>query len=99
LAVKDAMEIYIQTPSSLLIQSQTDSNYKHCNTVKGLVAIDANGAIIFASSLFTGLISDNVLLKESGFTKTIEDLIRKGYLLPGDTFLADKGFTSTELLP
>lgn len=94
----DATEIYVQTPISLLLQSQTYSQYKHNNTLKGLVAVDCNGSIIFISALFTGAISDNALLEKSGFNKVVESKISEGFLLHGDTFLADKGFTATELL-
>lgn len=94
----DATELFMQTPSSLLRQSQTFSHYKNYNTLKGLVAVDANGAIIFCSALFTGSISDNKLLEISGFTKTVQSKLEKGLLQPGDTFFADKGFTTTNQL-
>ena len=37
--ILDATEIKVNTPSSLLLQSQTYSNYKSTNTFKGLVGI------------------------------------------------------------
>ena len=50
-AILDATEIKVNVPSSLLLQSQTYSNYKSTNTFKGLVAISPAGHIIFVSSL------------------------------------------------
>lgn len=94
----DATEIFTQTPTSLVRQSQMYSHYKNHNTVKGPVVVDCNGSTIFVSTLFTGSISDNILIKQSGFTKIVESKLRSGFLLPTDTFLADKGFTCTELL-
>ena len=49
----DCTEIYIEIPFSFRSQSATFSNYKHYNTVKGLVGIAPSGAITFVSELFT----------------------------------------------
>ena len=38
--ILDATEIKVNTPTSLLLQSQTYRNYKSTNTFKGLVGID-----------------------------------------------------------
>jgi hypothetical protein len=54
--------------------------------------------IIFISALFTGSISDNMFLQNSGSTKTIESKLKRSFLMPGDTFLAGKGFTPDQLL-
>ena len=65
--ILDATEIKVNTPSSLLLQSQTYSNYKSTNTFKGLVGISPAGHIMFVSSLYTGSISDTELVERSGF--------------------------------
>ena len=83
-AILDATEIKVHTPSSLLLQSQTYSSYKSTNTFKALLAISPAGHVIFASSLYTGSISDNELVSRSGFL---------GLLRPGDEIMADRGFT------
>ncbi len=45
-------------PSSLMLKSQTYSNYKSTNTLKGLVGISPSGNITFLSQLYSGSISD-----------------------------------------
>ena len=88
-AILDATEIKANVPSSLLLQSQTYSNYKSTNTFKGLVAISPAGHIIFVSSLYTGSISDTELVERSGFLSLLKN---------GDEVMADRGFTIHELL-
>ena len=48
----DATELRIQTPSSLLRQSQSYSSYKSTNTFKSLIGVDAKGGIIFVSAIY-----------------------------------------------
>ena len=43
-------QIFVQTPTSLLLQSQHYSTYKSNTTLKGLIGITPNGAICFVSS-------------------------------------------------
>ena len=81
--IVDCTEIFIETPSSLNIQSSTYSSYKHHNTFKGLVGISPSGACIFVSALYTGNISDREIARRSGFLE---------YIQPGDSVMADKGF-------
>ena len=88
-AILDATEIKVQTPSSLLLQSQTYSSYKSANTFKALLAVSPAGHVIFTSSLYTGSISDNELVNRSGFL---------GLLQPGDEIMADHGFTIEDSL-
>ena len=86
----DCTELFIETPSSLNIQSSTWSSYKHHNTFKGLVGISPTGACIFVSRLYTGGISDQEITRCSGILGLVE---------PGDAVMADKGFDiSYELL-
>ena len=63
----DASELFIQTPSDLMLQSSTWSNYKQHNTTKFLIGITPNGAITFVSPAFVGSISDRELTHFSGY--------------------------------
>ena len=83
-AISDATEIKVQTPSSLLLQSQTYSSYKSTNTFKALLAKTPAGHVSFVSSFYTGLICDNEPVNRSGFL---------GLLQQGDEIMADRGFT------
>ena len=87
----DCTEVRCQMPSSLQLNGELFSNYKHHTTLKGLVGISPGGAVTFVSGLYTGSISDR------------EIVIRSGLLdLPfndKDSVMADKGFTVEDLLP
>ena len=87
--ILDATEIKVSTPSSLLLQSQTYSNYKSTNTFKALVGISPAGHVMFVSSLYTGSISDTELVERSGFLQLLQS---------GDEVMADRGFTIESLL-
>lgn len=60
--ILDCTEIKVQTPSSKVLNSETCSNYKSRTTFKSLIGITPCGAVSFISSLFTGSISDKLLL-------------------------------------
>lgn len=82
----DAFEIQSERPSSLMLQSQSYSNYKSRNTLKGLVACTPSGQIGFVSQLYTGNISDRELMIRSGFlsmphTRGAMWLVDKGFLI------------------
>jgi len=86
----DGTEIKCQTPSSLVLHSETFSSYKSHTTFKGLIGISPSGHITFVSQLYAGSISDREITVRSGFLK-----------LPfavGDIVMADKGFTISDLL-
>ena len=87
--ILDCTEISVQTPSSLLLQSQLYSSYKSKTTLKALLGITPHGAISFVSALYTGGISD----KEITWCCGILDLLE-----PGDSVMADKGFDVEALL-
>ena len=54
-----------------------------------MIGVAPNGAVTFVSKLYTGSISDVAIVKDSGFLDLIE---------PGDSIMADKGFTIEKLL-
>lgn len=70
-AVIDGSEIFMETPSDLLLQSSTWSQYKHHNTTKFLVACTPNGGICFISELYVGSMSDVELTKQCGFLENL----------------------------
>ena len=85
------MEVRCQIPSSLQLNGELFSNYKHHTSLKGLIGISPGGAITFISQLYTGSISDREIVATSGFLDLpFED---------NDSVMADKGFTIQDLLP
>ena len=85
----DAFEIQCERPSSLILQSQSYSNYKSRNTFKGLVACTPSGQVVFNSKLYTGSISDRELVCRSGFLQQRHNR--------GAMWLVDKGFQIQDL--
>ena len=87
----DCSEVRCQMLSSLHLNGELFSNYKHHTTLKGLIGISPGGAITFISQLYTGSISDREIVVRSGLLD-----------LPfqeKDSIMADKGFTIQDLLP
>lgn len=87
----DCTEVKCQMPSSLHLNGELFSSYKHHTTLKGLVGISPGGAITFISQLYSGCISDREIVIRSGFL----DLPFQDK----DAVMADKGFTIEDLLP
>ena len=65
------------------------SQYKSHVTYKGLVGISPSGAVTFVSQLFEGCISDNDIVRRSGF-------LQPKLWSSGDAVMADRGFTIEE---
>ena len=89
----DASEIFIETPSDLVMQSSTWSNYKHNNTAKFLVGCTPNGTICYVYPLYVGAISDVELTKVSGFLS--KSTHHHSLTL---SVMADRGFTVQDQL-
>ena len=80
-------------PSSLQLNGELFSNYKHHTILKGIIRISSGGAITFISQLYTGIISDQEIVVRGGFldlpfedndsvvADTIQDLLPLGVSL------------------
>ena len=88
--ILDCTELFIEMPTSYKSQSATFPSYKHHNTAKCLVGISPNGAITFVSDLYAGKLLDRKITKDSGIYDFLE---------PGDSIMADRGFTLEDDLP
>ena len=87
--VLDCTELRVQSPSSLVMNSELYSNYKTTTTMKCLIGITPWGAISFVSNLYSGSISDKAITRCSGILDLLE---------AGDEVMADKGFVIDDLL-
>ncbi|GFU33620.1 DUF1758 domain-containing protein [Nephila pilipes] len=70
-------------------QQLTFSSYNNTNTLKGMIGITPNGAIIFIFPLYCGIISDKQLFIKSKLMDRLE---------PNDVVMADKAFLIAEEL-
>ena len=87
--ILDCTEIFAETPSSLVLQSEIFSAYKSHTTFKGLFGISPGGAVSFVSVLYCGSISDEEISRCSDILELLE---------AKDEVMADKGFIISELL-
>lgn len=77
----DCTDIFIKTPrSNVAIQRSTYSEYRGGHTLKALVSISPNGAIVYVSDLYSGGISDKEIVRQCGILTKLE---------PGDVIFAD----------
>ena len=88
--VLDCTEIRCQVPDKMTEQKITYSSYKKYNTMKVLIGVAPNGAVVFCSSCYGGSVSDKEIVRNSGVLEKFD---------AGDLILADKGFLITDLLP
>ena len=86
----DCTEIVCEIPQSLIDSSSMFSHYKGRVTLKGMVGIEPASGITFVSQLYPSSTSDREIVLRSG-------LLQSALWVPGDTILADKGFTIQDL--
>ena len=87
--ILDCTELKVQSPSSLVLNSELYSHYKGTTTFKSLVGIAPSGLLTFVSSLYAGSISDKHITMVSGILDLLDS---------GDQVMADKGFVIQDLL-
>ena len=85
-SIVDCFEIFIDRPKNLHARAKVYSNYKKHSTVKVFIACNPLGSVTFLSKAWGGRVSDNELVRSSGY-------ISLKYHQPGDQILADRGFT------
>ncbi|KAK7921812.1 hypothetical protein WMY93_008714 [Mugilogobius chulae] len=88
--VLDCTEIYCQTPTDLLLQSELYSTYKSHTTLKAMIGMAPHGAITFVSSLYAGSMSDREIFRQSGIISVLQ---------PDMAVMVDKGFLIDNLAP
>jgi hypothetical protein len=87
LCIIDCTEIPIERPGNLTAKTLTWSNYKHCHTLKFLVAVTPSGCICFLSETWGGRASDKEITMNCGFLEKLKE---------NDLVLADRGFKLEE---
>ncbi|KAJ8405591.1 hypothetical protein AAFF_G00315710 [Aldrovandia affinis] len=87
--ILDCTKIRCESPTSLMLHSETFSSDKNTTTFTGLIGVAPCGAVTFISKLFTGSISDREMTRLSWILELLE---------PGDDCMADKGFITEKML-
>ena len=90
--ILNATEFKVQSPSSLLRQSQVFSQCKSTTTAKALVGIAPSGSVTFVSQLYTGGISDEITKQSKVLT-----LLERGDNVMAAKGLCDRGSPATPL--
>ena len=85
----DCCEFFVEQSMHFRRQGNLYSSYKNHSTYKCLVGIAPSGAVMYISDAFEGSMSDNDIVKKSGFLDKLE---------AGDMLLADRGFTIRDIL-
>jgi len=85
----DCCEVFVEQSTHFCRQENIYSSYKNHSTFKSLIGISPNGDIMLLSDAFEGSMSDNDIVKKSGFLDIFE---------AGDLILADRGFTIRNIL-
>ena len=79
------IEIFIETPKKLELQSAIWSEYNHHNTLKFLVCIAPNSTITFVSKAYPGRIKDEEITLKSVFLDMLSSysnvMVEKGFNL------------------
>ncbi|XP_051802466.1 uncharacterized protein LOC127533431 [Acanthochromis polyacanthus] len=88
--VLDCTELFCQTPSSLLLQSEVFSTYKSHATFKAMIGMAPHGAVTFVSGLYAGSMSDREIFRLSGIIKLLK---------PDMAIMVDKGFLVDNIAP
>ena len=88
----DCSEIPIEKPSGINAQKQTFSSNKKRNTVKVLIRISPNGAVLYISNCYGGSASDRQIIQESSLYRDASKLFERR-----DSIMADEGFLVQDL--
>ena len=82
--ILDCTKISVETPSSLVLQSEVFSPYKSHTTWKSMFGITPAGAVSFVSALYCGLISEKEISRCSGITELVDS---KNDVMPDKRFI------------
>ncbi|KAK3108230.1 hypothetical protein FSP39_003597 [Pinctada imbricata] len=84
----DGTECPIKKPKTPKAQQATFSTYRNRNTVKALIGASPGGLVSYISPVYAGSTSDRQIVERSNLTSICD---------PGDSLMADKGFTIQDL--
>jgi len=84
----DGAEFPIAAPKNPTHQQATFSTYKNRTTLKGVVGVTPRGEICYVSPAYHGSVSDRAIIERSNLFLKCD---------PGDSLMADRGFTVQDL--